>query len=186
MATLRKVPVVWATGAGGPGLSVFYSDTADDITVLLGTFFNAIKASFPPVVAWTIPAAGDTIDSTTSQPNGVWSGGTAASIAGTGGATYMAGTGGMVRWLTGSILNGRKVYGRTFLLPLFNGAGDSDGSLGAGTLATLQGAATTIAATAKLRVVHRPTSVAAADGSAFVVSAAVVPDKIVSLRGRRF
>jgi hypothetical protein len=186
MATLRKTQVVWATGAGGPGVSNFYSAFGDDVTVVLATFFNAIKGAFPPAVSWTIPVSGDELDDVTGGITGAWIGGTGATISGSATATYFAGTGGMVRWVTGSVHNRRKVYGRTFLCPLFNGAGDSDGSMGAGTLASLQGAATALAATNKLRVWHRPTTTTSNDGVSFAVIGGVVPDKTVSLRSRRF
>ncbi len=185
MTSLTKTIVSWKTGAGGDGVSVFYSIFGGDITVELAAFFNAIKASFPPAVTWSIPNSGDVITDTTGALTGAWIGGTSATIAGTGSAQYFAGTGAYVRWVTGAIHSRRKVYGRTFLCPLINAGADSDGTIGSATLGTLQGAANTLAATGKLMVWHRPQDDPPTNGSSYAVIAGTVPDKTTSLRTRR-
>jgi hypothetical protein len=166
-------------------VSIFYSDAATDVTTNLATFINAIKGLFPNAVTWSIPAAGDTIDTDTDQLNGAWTGGTAASITATGGTgNYVAGTGGMVRWITGAVVNGRKVQGRTYLVPLITGAFDSDGTLNNTNVATIQAAATTLAGAGKLFVYSRPHGSPPVSGADQVL-AAVVPDRVTSLRTRR-
>ena len=185
MTTIRRVIVNWQTGAGGPGVSVFYSPFGTDSTVALAAFFNGMKSSFPPVVTWNIPAAGDVLTVENGAVTGAWIGGTAATITGTGSAQYFAGTGAYVRWITGAVHNRRKVYGRTFLCPVINAGADSDGTIGSGTLAAIQSAATTLAATSGLMIWSRPTSTTANDGAAFPVVGAVAPDKTTSLKSRR-
>jgi hypothetical protein len=185
VAALHKTVVLWATGAGGPGVSVFYSAFGVDITVPLATFFNAIKASFPPVVTWQIPTSGDVLDDVSGAITGAWIGGTGASIAGTGSAQYFAGTGAYARWTTGAVHNRRKVYGRTFLCPIINAGADNDGTIGGGTLATLQGATATLGGGSYLRVWHRPTTTTSNDGVSFPVISGSVPDKTTSLKTRR-
>lgn len=185
MADLRKVPVTWTTGAGGLGLSVFYSADPDDVTTELGTFFNAIKAAFPGSVTWSIPSSGDTIESTTGILTGAWTGGTAASITATGGTSlYAAGTGGYVRWQTPLVIGGRRLKGRTFLCPIITDQYATDGTLNSTTLSGWQTAATTLATSGKLVVWHRGT-VDDPTGAAATVTAAVVPDKVTSLKTRR-
>lgn len=181
----RKVPVVWSTGIGGAGVSIFYTPFGSDATVELGTFFNAIKAFFPNAVTWDIPASGDVIDETTGLITGAWTAGTAASITATGGAvSYPAGTGGYVRWQTAGIVDGRRVRGRTFMCPLVIGGFDTTGTIAVATQTGIQTAATTLVGSGKLLIWHRPPA-GAATGSTHAVIAATVPDKVSSLRTRR-
>lgn len=185
MADLRRVPVAWTTGIGGSGLSVFYSADPDDATASLGTFFNAIKASFPGAVQWTIPSSGDKVDVATGQLTGAWTGGTAATILATGGANvYPAGTGGYVRWQTPLVVGGRRVRGRTFLCPIINDQFDSGGTLNNTTVTNWQTAANALVSAGKIVVWHRP-SPGGSDGIAATVTGAVVPDRVTSLRTRR-
>jgi hypothetical protein len=184
MAT-RKMPVVWSTGIGGAGVSVFYSPFGVDMTTELATFFNAIKSNFPNAVTWDIPGSGDVIDETTGLITGAWTAGTAATITATGGTgSYVAGTGAFVRWQTNGIVNGRRVRGRTFLDPLVVGAFDANGTIATAALGGLQPAATALAASGKMLIWHRPTP-GGADGSTHAVVAGTVPDKVSSLRTRR-
>lgn len=185
MSELRRVPVQWQTGAGGLGVSVFYSIAADDATASLGTFFNAIKASFPAAVSWSIPSSGDKIEHTTGALTGSWSGGTAATITATGSGTYAAGTGGYVRWYTNTIRAGRKFYGRTYLLPILSAAYDNDGTITSSNLTTWQTAANALVTAAKCVVWGRPSTPGGSDGLFAGFTGAVVPDKVTSLRTRR-
>lgn len=182
---LRRVNVVWTTGIGGTGVSVFYCAQPDDLTTNLGTFFNAVKALFPTPVTWNIPAAGDLINPEDGKLAGAWSGGTAATVTATGGSVgYTAGTGAYVRWVTGAIAGTHKVQGRTFLVPILSSLYDVQGNIGSASVTTIQTAANALAASAKLIVWHRNHK-GAADGQAFLVAAAVAPNKVTSLRTRR-
>jgi hypothetical protein len=166
-------------------VSIFFSQFGTDVTVELGTYFQAIKAIFPSAVSWNIPSSGDVIDEVTGQITGAWTGGTAASIAATAAGTYAAGTGCYVRWQTGGIVGGRRVKGRTFLVPISGGLYQSDGTIADATLATLNTAANTLAATGKLNIWHRPTNSGSNDGSSHLVTGASGPDRVTSLRSRR-
>jgi hypothetical protein len=182
---LRKVPVVWTTGIGGTGVSVFYTDFAVDATVEITAFFNGIKSLFSDVVSWSIPNAGDIISDATGQITGAWVGGTTGSVSGTAHSPYVAGTGAFVRWITNGVSGGRRVRGRTFLVPLLASGFQDDGTILGSYQTTMQTAANTLAATGKLQVFHRPTTIVAANGAAFPVTGATVPDKVTSLKTRR-
>jgi len=182
---MRRVPVVWSTGIGGSGVSVFYSPFGVDMTTELGTFFNAIKANFPNAVTWDIPASGDVIDETTGLITGAWTAGTAASVTATGGAvSYPAGTGAYIRWQTAGIVAGRRVRGRTFMCPLVIGGFDTSGTIAVVAQANLQASATILVGSGKMVIWHRPPP-GGSTGSSHAVIAAVVPDKVTSLRTRR-
>jgi len=182
---LHRVPVAWTTGPGGTGVSVFYTNFGSDATVELAAFFNAIKAFFPTSVSWNIPSSGDVVDEVSGLITGAWIGGTAASVSGTTGTAYAAGTGAYVRWQTSGIVNGRRVKGRTFLCPLVGSSYQTDGTIVDGNVATIQTAANNLVLAGKLRIWHRPTSAGANNGSAFTVTAGTVPDRVTSLRSRR-
>lgn len=185
MASIRRIPVTWTTGPGGLGLSVFYSQDAADATADLFNFFNAIKGGFPTAVSWSIPSAGDKIDPLTGILNGSWSGGSAATLVATGATSlYAAGTGGFIRWNTDVIENGRRLKGRTFLVPLLADQYDAQGTINNAVITSWQTAANTLVATDKLVIWHRPTG-GAANGSSADISSAVAPDKVTSLRTRR-
>ena len=181
----RKVVVSWGTGIGGAGLSVFYSLEATDITASLGTFFTAIAGVFPTVVTWSIPSSGDIIDIPTGKITGAWSGGTAANITATGGAAYVAGTGAMVRWQCTQVIDGRRVKGRTFLVPLLTTAFDTTGTITNANVTTLSNAAAALAGTGTLQIYHRPTKLSPGTGALANVTGSSVPDKVVSIRSRR-
>lgn len=185
MADLRRVVVGWTTGPGGAGVSVFYTNAADDATANLGTFFNAIKGLFPPAVVWSIPNAGDKIDSSTGSLTGAWTGGTSASITGAGSGAWAAGTGMYVRWTTGLIRGTRKFQGRTFLVPVAVGGYDSVGTLDAANQAAVQTAVNTLVAVNKLVLWGRPIPSTAGNGIASTIIAGTVPDKVTSLKTRR-
>lgn len=185
MTTLRRVPVAWQTGAGGAGVGVFYSLGTDDATASLGTFFTAIKGLFPTAVSWSIPAAGDTFEHTTGALIGSWTGGTAATVVGTSGGAYAAGTGPYVRWLTNTVRAGRKFYGRTYLVPFQATSFDTDGTIQVTALGTIQTAATALVTAGKCVVWGRPLPGDPASGLFAGFFGAVVPDKVTSLRSRR-
>jgi len=182
---MRRVPVAWTTGVGGSGVSIFYTGDTDDITPQLATFFNAVKAFFPNAVTWSIPAAGDKIQDEDGHLAGAWAGGTAATVTGTGGTgSYVAGTGMYIRWLTGAVVGTHKLQGRTFLVPLMAAQFDV-GSIADATVTATQAAATALVGSNKLILWHRPSGPGASDGTNRLVIAAVVPDRVTSLRTRR-
>jgi hypothetical protein len=186
MANLNKIPVVWSGGPGMPGVSIFYSDSVSGPPLgALGAFFTAIKASFPTGLSWTIPGSGDVLDSSTGVLNGSWSAAGGSTVAASGAATSYAGAAGaFVRWQTSGIVNGRRVKGRTFLVPLISSVYAS-GVIQTGTVSAFQSAANTFVASAgaDMRIWHRPT--AGAGGIAYPITAAVVPNLATVLRSRR-
>lgn len=169
-----------------PGVSIFYStDTTAPPLGALGAFFTALKASFPTGLSWTIPGSGDILDVATGVINGSWSAAGGSTVAASGVATSYAGpAGAMVRWNTSGIVNGRRVKGRTFLVPLI-GSVYASGVVQAGTVTAIQSAANTLVsgAGADLRIWHRPT--AGVGGSAYPIASASVPNLATVLRSRR-
>ena len=186
MAVLRRIVVTWSGLTALPGVSVFYAPFGTDAGADLMTFLNAVKGVFPAALSWNVPTSGDTLTDTSGLLTGAWTAGTGGNVSGTGAGAYAAGTGAYVNWQTATIIGSRRLKGRTFLCPLIVSTYTTTGIVGAGTLTTLQGAVTTLAATGHLTVWHRPTGPGVNDGGSGTVTAGLVPAQVTSLRTRRF
>jgi hypothetical protein len=94
-------------------------------------------------------------------------------------------TGAVIGWSTGGINWGRRVRGRTFIVPLAAGCYQSDGTLTSGTVTQLSSAATDLVADAdtEFGVWSRPRD--NVGGAAFPVLTWRVPDMAAVLRSRR-
>lgn len=186
MANIARVQVLWQGIPGMPGYTNFYCDAAASIPLgAITSFFDAYKASVPTGLNWTIPNTGDIFDSTTGLLNGTWTQGTVSTVTSTSvGSTWAGNAGSVTNWTTAGIANGRRVRGRTFMVPLVVGAFDN-GSLTSSALSTFRAAANTLVSTAgnDLRIWHRP--VGGAGGSAHAITGANVPDLAASMRSRR-
>jgi hypothetical protein len=144
-----------------------------------------------------VESGGDTIDDATGELVGAWSIAPAAGYAGANASPYAAPAGACITWLTPDILDGRRIKGRTFIVPIGSGFFQTDGSLtGAGITAIATPAAAYVAALAGNGVIwHRPRAARAADGSRPAVTAragghgivngSVVADKVAILKSRR-
>lgn len=189
MTDIKRVRVGWS-GAGvvGPGVSTFYYvSTATGFPADLMTFFTAVRALVPDSVQWNIPNSGDTISVETGRPTGTWSDSGGGNLVATGNSAFVMGTGVRIKWPTGQIINGRRVVGATFIVPLSSNQFEGSGAILGTALTTLQAAASALATAgiAKRVIWHRPTSVAAANGNVGAVTVAQVPDAVSWLRSRR-
>lgn len=185
MVNLQKVVVEWTGFQGAPGYNVFYRGDANVITSNLRTFYDSVKGLLPAGVSVTVPNAGDLVDSATGELSGAWTTAINLTVTGTSAAVYAAPCGAICKWFTASIVNGRRLRGKTFLVPLTSAAYQSDGSILTTALTTLKTAADALvtAEAANLGVWHRP--VAGAGGSWSPTTAATVPDRVSILRSRR-
>jgi hypothetical protein len=189
MANMRRYNVAWQNWPGAPGVSVFYSDTSVDISTFtdaLRAFYNSLVSLLPAALTIQVPAAGDIISDTDGSITGAWSDGTPVTVVtGTGAGAYAGNAGAVVHWLTDGVINGRRLRGRTFIVPLVSTAYDTAGSLGTGAITTLTNAATTLEAAVgpSMLIWHRPKAPAA--GSSSNVTSTRIPDLAVSLRSRR-
>lgn len=199
MTSLLKVTTRWSGFTGSPGYSNFYfrdftsgepTDVdADAAADRLDTFWVAVKGLFPAAVNVTVQSEVQVIEDTTGELKNVLSAGSRASIAGSAAANgYSAASGVVINWRTGGVRNGRRVRGRTFLVPCATVAYDLDGSLQNSTITTLNTAANALIAgtgTPDLHVWSRPSAPGAADGVSYVVTSQNTPDKVAVLRSRR-
>jgi hypothetical protein len=137
LTSLDRVRVGWQFAIGGPGVSTFYFDSAASPPVAaLKTFFGSLAPNIPDDIVFKYPSAGEQIEHTTGQLSGAWSGSVLADTPGTDNTGFAAPAGVMFKWLTGSILNGHRVVGRTFIVPI---AGNCYATNGQITTAALTG-----------------------------------------------
>jgi len=116
--TISKHLVTWTGLPGGTGYSLFYQNNAQGNPAPLGTFFGALATYFPPALTITVPNAGEVIDEVTGKMTGVWSAGTQVATVGTGTSPFAPSQGALLKWGTNNFRNGRRVWGKTFLVPL--------------------------------------------------------------------
>ncbi len=187
MAALLRMRVIWTGVNGLPGVSTFYGDpTSTAVVTAVRDFFDDIKGVFPGVVTWQFPNEGDIIDDANGGLLGSWNTSSMPPLFGTLGSSYhAAGVGVRAVWNTGVVVGKRRLRGSTFLTNVGAGFFDSDGTLNGTAMNALQTAADDLAATGLLRVWHR-NSPGGSDGVAHAVTSASIPDRITSLRSRRY
>ena len=186
MPNIRRIEVVWSGLSGLPGVSIFHAgETAAGMTALLRTYFGAIADQFPIGLSISFPSQGEVINDANGEVTGTWTDVPTTAVTGTGGINYAAGVGTYTRWLTGGVVEGRRVQGRTFLCPLASTGYDNSGTLATATVTDLQTAAQVLTdGTPDLLIWSRGTELDPT-GMSFPVVAAAQPDKVSWLRSRR-
>ena len=197
MTDLYRVRSVWSGFPGGPGVTTMYFlDTATAVDSV-HTFFASIADRLPEDVDIQVESAGDVINDATGDLTGAWSTGAVTSIPGTASGSYSAPAGAVVDWLTATILDGRRLRGRTFIVPMSAGLYDGDGTPTTAMLDDLQAAATELITEQSSSFVlwHRPFAGSPAvgsrparpahDGGHGFITTAHVPNFTAVLRSRR-
>lgn len=184
---------LWNVPGGGAGYSTFYSTApvspadAQAFANAVAAFFGDVDTFIPSNVTISFDSEVRYLQDASGQLVAVQNVTPPAQVPGVAAGAYAAGAGARIDWRTSSIVNGRRVVGRTFLVPIIGSSFESDGTIVAGTLTALGTAATNyIAALAGVRsavVWHRPIN--GAGGSIATISSGNVPDKSALLRSRR-
>ena len=201
MATVGRVEARWENFIGAPGYSRFTFEApvtiadAGTITSKVRAFFNALVTLIPNGVTIQVQQAVPLYDEQTGILTDEISASSApAIVTGTalGGASMAGGAGAMIGWKTSSIWQGRRVQGRTFLVPLA-GVSEQNGTLLAAAITTIQtagngmiaGSTPAYGVWAKKFTVDATGHKTQIDGSFFLATAISVPDKTGILRSRR-
>lgn len=199
MATIARLTVNWTGFAGGPGFSAFHFAPAagpdvtqavvNDAVTRLDTYLNAWNAKIPPSVSSRINSTVELINDADGKLISFMTGTSFARASGTGSGNYSAAAGAVNNWYTAGVRNGRRVRGRTFIVPLAGSALGPDGTIDEATLGTLRSASTALhapsAGASKLCIWSRPSSKGATDGISYDVISSSIPDKTAILRSRR-
>lgn len=185
MATISKVPVALTGFLGGPGVNTFYILGEVDDLQPLRDFYGSFVSELPNDVTVSFPTTGVTVDSVTGGLTGSWSAPSETDVTGTDTAKFAAGVGTVIRWITATVLDGRILRGRTFIVPLAGDCFENNGLLTLSRQAIFQGAADTLvtAFAGALLVWHRPVDGLA--GAGIPALGAYVPRKPAVLRSRR-
>lgn len=199
MGNIFRITVKWTGLQGGNGFTNFHFEpvpeagpiTQNMINVAAGKVENFLVALRPyrPSYSFTeIDPQVVELDENSGDYRAFWGVATAAPTAGTSAVgPHSAAAGAVVNLSTANVLNGRRVRGRVFLVPIGSAGLDTNGTLAAQFLTDMRAAATTLqadAADTRLVVWHRP-SVLGIDGGAYDVINATIPDKTAILRSRR-
>lgn len=199
MPNVARVTAVWNGFQGAPGYSKFSFGNVTDLSTAGGAT-SAVRAMFQGVAS--LIRTGHTVQvqavvemhdmdtgllvsefTVTPAPSIVNGTASAATV-------WAGGTGVTVNWKSAGIFNGRRVRGRTYLVPLI-GVADVDGTLLATAMSTVQSAAdglvTSVAAdlvvwSKKFTTDAKPVQI---QGGMNSVTAAVITDKTGILKSRR-
>lgn len=180
----------------GPGLMTFYTrNLTNTLPGAVKTFLTSIAAALAPGINCVVPNGGDTIDEATGQLVGTWSSSGGGTVASTGSGPFTLGSGCRVEWYTGTILDGSRVRGRTYIVPITNGNFGTDGRLLTSPAGTIKSAADALvtAGGGDLVIWRRPRKastgpsgpISARAGSAAPVTSTAVPTVPTALRSRR-
>jgi hypothetical protein len=198
MPEVLRVKSQWTGFSGAPGytnlhFSEFVSEgytqaMADGATAKTVAFWDAIKTVLPTVVTITVDPVVDIIQSDTGNLVGEFTTTPGAAKVGLQAGSYAGPAGACIAWGTTGIRNGRRIRGRTFIVPLGTASYEANGTLLAANLTAIQNAANGLIANTGVTdftVWSRPSSSTATDGVAFPATTAVVRDKVAVLRSRR-
>jgi len=175
---------------------MYFLDTSTAIESV-SALWLAICGSMPTDVTVTPERTGDIIEDTTGALVGSWVGGVSTTHIGTAPGAYAAPTGAVITWLTSTILDRKRLRGRTFAVPLSSLAFENNGTLVSQTITNLKTAADQfiLEQSASAVVWHRPFKGSPAVGTRparlahpgghGLITASRVPDLAAVLRSRR-
>lgn len=199
MGHIIRVKVNWSGFVGAPGYTNLYfepvpeSDTITQPTVdaavgKVQTFLGTWRQWLPTVVTTGVDSTVEELDEVTGALIGFWSATVAAPAGGSGSTAFASPAGACISWGTQGVRNGRRVRGRTFMVPLASSAYDTDGTIHGTHLPVMRTAANTLHVDsngARLVVWARPNGSIIPDGGAYDVITANITDKVAMLTSRR-
>jgi hypothetical protein len=163
--------------------------TLDETMTNIKDFFTVLTTRLPTGITISFPTEMDQFDETSGELENTHSVTGLTNVAGGGGTSpYSSATGACVTWGTDSIVNGRRLRGRTFLVPLLPAtAFQDDGTLVETTRVAIQSAGTALKDAADgypFAIWARPDP-GVTNGVAGAVTTSSVNDKTAILRSRR-
>lgn len=190
---IHRVTVLWSGFLGAPGYSAFHfmagggliNDAQSSANRVASALAN-IQPLLPGTVTLTVQPEVEEIDESTGMVTDFINVEAPDPVEGSGAVAYSAPTGAVVNWRTNDLRGGRRIRGRTFLVPLANNAYEQDGTLNVGARQDLQSFADDLLGgdlDSELVVWSRP--VGGSGGVAATVVSATVPDMAAVLRSRR-
>lgn len=137
---------VWNVTGGGVGYSVFHvreplgsgiSDSANNFAADLRAGLVTLGGDLPNDVTISFESEAREIDTATGNLLGVHAVTPPANVVGIQTGTYAAPSGAKVELITGAIVGGRRLKGRTFIVPLAGTSYENNGMVSAGAIGRL-------------------------------------------------
>lgn len=200
MTNMLRVKMKWTNFTGAPGYSQFhfrdFGDpwvptlaNANTLITHVDTFAGALMSVLLNGVTLQVEGEVEEIEDTDGSLVNVFSGTTpAARVSSNTAGPYSAAVGAVINWRTGVTRNGRRMRGRTFIVPMLGITLENNGTLTSTVISTLNSAATNLRANTTagdLGVYGRPSGPAATDGTWALITGSNVPDMSAVLRSRR-
>lgn len=190
---ITRVTAVWSGFTGAPGYTNFFFDAfgvGDEVDLEVGrvrAFFQAVRETLPNDVLIQVQQEAAIIDETSGELMGYSQSTTPPqSVVGYSTAAYSAPSGACVTWNTEAIARGRRLRGRTFVVPLSSGSYDAAGTLTPQSQQFLNAGATALIGDGtgpQMVIWSRPRD--GVGGSIGAVTSHRVADKVAILRSRR-
>lgn len=198
MPEILRVKLNWTGFVGAPGYTNFYFSEfvsegytqaiADGSATKARNFALDFAAVCPNTVTIAVDPTVDIVQSDTGDLVGFFSVAPGTAAVGARAGTYSAASGACISWGTNGVRNGRRVRGRTFIVPLAGSAYQADGSINDSDLAMMRTAANNFRApggTGDFGIWSRPSAKGASDGVWYPAETSKISDKVAILRSRR-
>jgi hypothetical protein len=199
MQEIARIVTKWTGLAGGTGYTNLYfrdfESTGLDQAIVNGavqrtdTWNAAISANVPTGITLEIDPVVAILNAEDGVLQRFMNHAIATQRPGSGSGAYSAASGACVNWYTAGVRKGRRIRGRSFLVPFAGASLATNGTLDDTKLNALRTATNTlVTSTAQpgdLGVWARPSTKGATDGAWNVVTSFTIPDKAAILRSRR-
>lgn len=195
MPTISVIHATWTGTPSDPGVSTFCvrdetGVNTDAAVAAVRDFFASLSASIPDEITITVDPLVEQFDEATGTLTGEFlSTTTPLPVDGTFSAGYASGVGVRIDWRTSTIRQGRRLRGRTFLVPTGHESFTSAGAVDPGMISSVDAAALTFVDACQLAgtplvVWGRPSDTLGSGLAGEVVLGRCAP-KPAFLRGRR-
>lgn len=199
MPEMIRVKINWTGFVGGPGYTNLHfeptvdgpitQEVVDAAVAKVDTFLVELRYSTPVAVTTRVDPIVQEVNELNGDLEDFYTATTAAAAPGMSTAGYSSASGACINWYTNEVKNGRRVRGRTFLVPLGSDQYDTTGTLTTSFLTGMNAAAALLSDdtdAARLVVWHRnPVGQIIPEGGAYAVSAWTLADKVAMLTSRR-
>lgn len=200
MGRIIRVKVNWTGFVGSPGYTnLIFEPTveSDPITQTLvdaavtkvQTWVSSLRLDLPPAVVTGIDPQVAELDEQTGEIVGFWNATVSAAAPGTSATTtFTSGSGFCISWSTQGVRKGRRVRGRTFVVPIAGNMYEADGSLNNARLTAWKTNADVLAGDAngiRLVIYARTPGAIIPDGGAYDVISSTIKDRPAFLTSRR-
>ena len=194
-----RVKINWTGFVGSPGYTnlnfehivdgAWTQPEVDAAVAQVQTWVTAQRPFLPPSVVVGIDPAVSEHNEQTGDIENFFTATPAAAAAGTStSTTFTSGAGYCISWSTGGVRNGRRVRGRTFVVPIASSQYETDGSLLNASITTWRNAANALATDAnnvRLGIFAHTPGAIIPDGGIYDVTSVNIKDRPAFLTSRR-